>query len=146
MAAVWALCALSALAPAPAAAAPYAALVMDARTGEVLHARSADRKLHPASLTKMMTLYMAIEAVKRGRLGLDQRVRVSRTAAKQPPSKIGLRAGQRVTVRHLMRASAVKSANDAATALAEATVRGSVSDWAKAATAKARALGMRNTT
>ncbi|MEO1689054.1 MAG: D-alanyl-D-alanine carboxypeptidase, partial [Pseudomonadota bacterium] len=56
------------------------------------------------------------------------------------------RAGQRVTVRHLMRASAVKSANDAATALAEATVRGSVSDWAKAATAKARALGMRNTT
>ncbi|MEM6440244.1 MAG: D-alanyl-D-alanine carboxypeptidase family protein [Pseudomonadota bacterium] len=134
-----------AVAPAPAGAAPYAALVMDARTGQVLHARSADRRLHPASLTKMMTLYMAIEAVKQGRLGLDQRVRVSSAAAKQPPSKIGLLAGQRVTVRHLMRAAAVKSANDAATALAEATVGGSVRDWARAANAKALALGMSST-
>lgn len=128
-----------------AQAAPYAALVMDARTGEVLHSRSADQRLHPASLTKMMTLYLAIEAVKEGRLKLDQKVRVSSNAARQPPSKIGLRTGQRVTIRHLMRAAAVKSANDAAMALAEA-VGGSKEGFARMMTQKARALGMTNTT
>jgi D-alanyl-D-alanine carboxypeptidase len=141
-----ALAALAGLAaPERGAAAPYAALVMDARTGEVLHSRSADRRLHPASLTKMMTMYLAIEAVKQGRLRLDQRVTVSARAARQPPSKIGLRTGQRVTVRHLMRATAVKSANDAATALAEATA-GSVENWSRMAIARARILGMTRTT
>jgi D-alanyl-D-alanine carboxypeptidase len=134
------------LAVQSAQAAPYAAYVMDARTGEVLHSRSAERRLHPASLTKMMTMYLAIEAVKDGRLSLDQGVPVSRRAARQPPSKIWLRAGSRVSVRHLMRATAVKSANDAAVALAEATVGGSVEDWARLANAKARLLGMTDTT
>ncbi|MEO0361905.1 MAG: serine hydrolase, partial [Pseudomonadota bacterium] len=68
-----------------AKAAPYAAFVMDARSGEVLHSRSADRRLHPASLTKMMTLYLTFEAVREGRLSLDQRVRVSSHAASQVP-------------------------------------------------------------
>ena len=140
-----ALLAVWSFASAPAQAAPYAALVMDARTGEVVYAENADTRLHPASLTKMMTLYLAIEAVKEGRLKLDQTVKVSALAARQPPSRIGLRTGERVTIRNLMRAAAVKSANDAATALAEATA-GSVDAWAKMATAKARILGMPNTT
>jgi D-alanyl-D-alanine carboxypeptidase len=128
-----------------AVAAPYAALVMDARTGEVLHSRSADRRLHPASLTKMMTVYLAIEAVKKGRLSLNQKVKVSGRASRQPPSKIGLRAGQYVTVRDLIRASAVKSANDAAVALAEA-VAGSEPAFARLMTQKAQSFGMTRTT
>ncbi|MEM7523498.1 MAG: D-alanyl-D-alanine carboxypeptidase family protein, partial [Pseudomonadota bacterium] len=127
------------------AAAPYAAIVVDARDGKVLHSRSADRKLHPASLTKMMTLYLTFEAVRRGRLGLDQKVRISKRAARQVPSKIGLRAGSRVSIRDLIRATAVKSANDAAVALAEA-VSGDEPQFAKAMTKRARELGMRNTT
>jgi len=118
---------------------------MDARTGEVLHARSADRKLHPASLTKMMTLYLAFEAVRAGEIRLDQKVRVSRRAARQVPSKIGLKAGRLVSIRDLIRATAVKSANDAAVALGEA-ISGSESAFAKRMTKRARALGMKNTT
>ena len=133
------------LATTGANAAPYAAIVIDARDGKVLHSRSADRRLHPASLTKMMTLYMAFEAVQSGRLSLDQRVRVSRHASSQVPSKIGLRTGQRVKIRDLIRAAAVKSANDAAVALAEA-ISGSERAFAEAMTARARQLGMTNTT
>ncbi|WP_371039477.1 D-alanyl-D-alanine carboxypeptidase family protein, partial [Rhodosalinus sp. FB01] len=103
-----------------AAAAPYAALVMDARSGEVLHAENADTRLHPASLTKMMTLYVVFEAVENGEIDLDDKVTISRAAAAEPPSKLGLRSGQEIKLRYLIRASAVKSANDAATALAEA--------------------------
>ncbi len=145
MAALAMIAGLLATTPETAKAAPYAAFVMDARTGEVLHTSNADRRLHPASLTKMMTLYLAIEAVKEGRLSLDQKVRVSSRAAKQPPSKIGLRAGSHVSIRNLMRAAAVKSANDAAVALAEATA-GSVENWARMATARAHSMGMSNTT
>lgn len=133
------------IAPIRGDAAPYAALVMDARTGKVLHARSADRKLHPASLTKMMTLYLAFEAVRTGKLRLDQKVRVSRRAAGQVPSKIGLRAGRSVSIRDLIRATAVKSANDASVALGEA-IAGSETAFAKRMTQKARTLGMKNTT
>lgn len=128
-----------------AQAAPYAALVMDMRSGKVVHARGADRRQHPASLTKMMTLYLAFEALETGQLKLDQKVRVSRKAARQPPSKLGMRAGQRVTVRHLIRATAIKSANDAAMALAEA-IGGSQRGFARMMTNKARDLGMASTT
>jgi D-alanyl-D-alanine carboxypeptidase len=126
-------------------AAPHAAFVMDARTGEVLYEDNADTRLHPASLTKMMTLYLAIEAVKSGRVRLDQKVTISAKAARQPSSRIGLRAGSRVTIRDLMRAAAVKSANDAALALAEA-IGGSQEGFARMMTQKAQALGMTNTT
>jgi D-alanyl-D-alanine carboxypeptidase len=132
------------LAPGAARAAPHAALVMDARTGEVVYSRDADKRLHPASLTKMMTLYLTMEAVKTGRLRLDQRVTISAKAARQPASKIGLKAGSRVSVRDLIRAAAVKSANDAAMALAEA-VGGSQDGFARMMTQKARALGMADT-
>jgi D-alanyl-D-alanine carboxypeptidase len=97
-----------------AVAAPYAAMVMDARTGKVLHSRNADTRLHPASLTKMMTLYVVFSAIERGEIGLDTMVKVSKKAAAEQPSKIGLRAGQRIKLRYLIRAAAIKSANDAA--------------------------------
>lgn len=126
-------------------AAPYAALVMDARTGKVLHARNADTRLHPASLTKMMTLYVVFEALERGEIRLDTKVRISKFAASQPPSKLGLRAGQTIELKYLIRAAAVKSANDAATALAEA-ISGSEPAFAKRMTATAKAMGMTKTT
>jgi D-alanyl-D-alanine carboxypeptidase len=104
-------------APPNVGAAPYAAMVIDARTGEVLHSRNADTRLHPASLTKMMTLYIAFEAVRNGEITLDTKVKISRNAAAEPPSKLGLKAGQRIAFRYLIRAAAIKSANDAATAI-----------------------------
>ncbi len=99
--------------PLRAVAAPYAAMVMDARTGEIFHAENADTRLHPASLTKMMTLYIAFQAVARGEISLDTEVRISENAASEPPSRLGLRAGQTIRIRYLLRAAAVKSANDA---------------------------------
>lgn len=127
-----------------AAAAPYAAMVMDAKTGKVLHSRSADRKLHPASLTKMLTLYVAFEAIENGEIGPRDRVTISRHAASEPPSRLGLRAGQKIELRHLIRAAAVRSANDAATAIAEA-VEGSERRFAERMNRTARALGMNST-
>jgi D-alanyl-D-alanine carboxypeptidase len=129
----------------PAFAAQYAAIVMDMRDGTVLYESNPDRRQSPASLTKMMTLYLAFEAVQSGQLRLDQKFRVSRHAASQPPSKLYLKTGQRVSIRSLIRASAIKSANDAAVALAEA-VGGSERAFARLMTAKARQLGMTNTT
>lgn len=126
-------------------AAPYAALVMDARTGEVLHSRNADTKLHPASLTKMMTLYVVFREIEAGRMNPNQIVTISRNASQEPPSKLGLRQGQRIALRYLIRAAAVKSANDAATALGEA-VSGSEAKFARLMTQTARAMGMSSTT
>jgi len=131
--------------PLSATAAPYAALVMDARTGKVLYARNADSRLHPASLTKMMTLYIVFEAVENGEIGLDTPVTISRNAANEPPSKLGLRSGQKIRLRYLIRAAAVKSANDAATALAEA-IEGSVERFAARMNRTAKAMGMTRTT
>ena len=127
-----------------AVAAPYAAVVMDARSGEILHARNHDTRLHPASLTKMMTLYIAFEAVGNGEISLDTMVTVSRRAAGKPPSRLGLRAGQRIAFRHLIRAAALRSGNDAATAIAEA-VSGSVEAFTARMNATAAAIGMNNT-
>jgi D-alanyl-D-alanine carboxypeptidase len=123
----------------------YAALVMEARTGRVIHAQNADTRVHPASLTKMMTLYIVFDEIRRGRLSLDQKVTISAHAASEPPSKLGLRAGQQIEVRYLIRAAAIKSANDAATALGEA-VAGSEEAFARRMNAYARAMGMNNST
>ena len=76
-----------------ARAAPYAAMVMDARDGRVLYERNADARLHPASLTKMMTLYIAFDAIERGEISVDQMVTISANAAREPRSKLGLRTG-----------------------------------------------------
>ncbi|MFK7875616.1 MAG: D-alanyl-D-alanine carboxypeptidase family protein [Paracoccaceae bacterium] len=131
--------------PMSARAAPYAAMVIDARTGEVLHARNADTRLHPASLTKMMTLYVAFQAIERGEISLDRKIRISKFAASEPPSKLGLQAGQRIALRYLIRAAAVKSANDAATAIGEA-ISGSEAAFARRMTQTAKRLGMTRTT
>lgn len=135
---------LGLLSPLAALAAPYAAMVMDARTGEVLHAHNAETRLHPASLTKMMTLYIAFQAVQRGEVTLDTEFTVSRNAANEVPSKLGLRAGQKIRLRYLIRAAAVKSANDAATAIGEG-ISGSEAAFAARMNATARAMGMTNT-
>lgn len=132
-------------APLAGIAAPYAAMVIDARSGEVLHARNADTRLHPASLTKMMTLYIAFQAIENGEITLDTMVTVSKHAASEPPSKLGLRAGQKIRLRHLIRAAAVKSANDAATAIGEA-ISGSEAAFARRMTRTAHAMGMTSTT
>ncbi|MEM9852926.1 MAG: D-alanyl-D-alanine carboxypeptidase family protein [Pseudomonadota bacterium] len=126
-------------------AAPYAAMVMDARSGEVLHARNADTRLHPASLTKMMTLYIAFQAVQRGEISLDTAVTISAKAAAEPPSKLGLRAGQKIRLRYLIRAAAIKSANDAATAIGEA-ISGSEAAFARRMNRTAKSMGMTRTT
>lgn len=131
--------------PLSAAAAPYAAMVIDARTGKVLHSRNADTRLHPASLTKMMTLYIAFQAVENGEISLDTMVRISKNAAAEPPSKLGLKVGQRIKLRYLIRAAAIKSANDAATAIGEA-ISGSEAKFARRMNRTAKALGMSRTT
>ncbi|WP_238380978.1 D-alanyl-D-alanine carboxypeptidase family protein [Alkalilacustris brevis] len=134
-----------AILPVAATAAPYAAMVIDARSGEILHARNHDTRLHPASLTKMMTLYITFEAVKNGEISLDTPVRVSANAAAEVPSKLGLRAGQTISLRYLIRAAALRSANDAATAIGEA-IEGSEAAFAARMTRTARAMGMNDTT
>ena len=126
-------------------AAPYAAMVMDARTGEVLHSRNADTQLHPASLTKMMTLYIAFQAVERGEISLDTVVTITPLAANEPPSELGLREGQQIRFRYLIRAAAIKSANDAATAIGIA-LEGNEAAFARRMNATARAMGMTRTT
>ena len=128
-----------------AQAAPYAAVVMDARSGEILHSRNSNTRLHPASLTKMMTLYIAFEAVRRGEISLDTKVKISAKAAAEPAIKLGLRKGQRIALRYLIRASAVRSSNDAATAIAEA-ISGSEAEFARRMNRTAKALGMTRTT
>ncbi|MEO1976142.1 MAG: serine hydrolase [Paracoccaceae bacterium] len=131
--------------PMSATAAPYAAMVLDARSGEVLHSENANTRLHPASLTKMMTLYITFEAVQHGEITMDTMVTVSRNAASEPPSKLGLREGQKIKLRYLVRAAAVKSANDAATAIGEA-ISGTEMAFAARMTRTAKALGMNATT
>lgn len=128
-----------------ASAAEYAAYVMDARTGETLYAKNADKPLPPASLTKMMTLYLTFQDIEAGRVSLDTMITVSKNAANQAPTRLGLKAGQKIALRYLVRAAAVKSANDAAAAIGDA-LGGSQEKWAARMTATAKRLGMKNTT
>ena len=132
------------LASVPALAAKYAAIVVDARTGEVLHEENADVITYPASLTKMMTLYLTFDALDEGRLTLDQALPVSSWAEAQSPTKLGLRAGQSIRVEQAILGLVTKSANDASVVLAEA-LGGSEARFAEMMTRKARELGMRNT-
>ncbi|PHK96272.1 hypothetical protein CR162_02720 [Pseudoroseomonas rhizosphaerae] len=122
----------------------YAAIVVDAATGEELLAINADEPRYPASLTKMMTLYMVFDAMERGRLSAGTRIPVSRHAAGQEPSKLGLKAGGSIAVRDAIMALVTKSANDAAAALGE-HLGGSEVQFGRMMTRKAHALGMRNT-
>ncbi|MEQ1708553.1 MAG: D-alanyl-D-alanine carboxypeptidase family protein [Terricaulis sp.] len=121
----------------------YAAIVMDARSNEVLLEDQADEARFPASLTKMMTLYMVFEALERGDIRMDTRLVASRNASRQPPSRLGLRRNDSITVEQAIRALVVQSANDVATMVSE-RLGGSESRFAAAMTARARELGMRD--
>ena len=127
------------------AEARYASIVIDAETGEVLRSRNADIRRYPASLTKMMTLYLLFEAVETGRLSLDSKLKVSKRAARQSPSKLGLRAGSTIRVEDAIKALIVKSANDIAVVVAEA-LGGTEAKFGQQMTRKAQALGMSRTT
>ena len=123
---------------------PYAAIVVDANSGRILHDTSADSLRHPASLTKIMTLYLLFEQIEAGKLRLDSRLEVSEHAAEQAPSKLGLRPGQTLSVEDAIRALVTKSANDAAVVVAEA-IGGNEDTFARMMTRKARVLGMSRT-
>ena len=129
----------------PAVAGQFAAYVMDARTGLTLYSENADTRLNPASLTKMMTLYITFQEIEAGHISLDTMITVSKHAAAQPPSRLGLKAGQKIALRYLIRAAAVKSANDAAVAIGDA-LAGSPEKWGARMTSTARKLGMKNST
>ncbi len=140
---------LLAVFPAPVAALSlfeqprYAAFLIDAETGEILYSRQADAQRFPASITKVMTMYMVFERLAAGTLRLDDMVVMSRYAANQRPSKLGLKAGETLTVDQALRALATKSANDVAVALAE-HVAGSEQEFARLMTLRARQIGMAN--
>ena len=128
-----------------AEAAKYAAIVIEEDSGKVLFSRSADSLRYPASLTKIMTLYLVFEELASGRLKMDSQMKVSRLAAGRSPSKLYLKTGQSITVENAIYALVTKSANDVATAIAE-HLSGSEREFAKRMTRKARALGMSRTT
>lgn len=119
----------------------YAALLVDADTGEVLYSRQADAQRFPASITKVMTLYVVFERLASGQLRLDDRIVFSAKAAAQRPSKLGLKAGESLTVDEAIRALTTKSANDVAMAVAE-HVGGSEARFAELMTLKAKQIGM----
>lgn len=127
------------------AAPKFAALTVDARTGAILFAKDADGIRHPASLTKMMTLYVVFEELKAGRLALNSNITFSARAAGMAPSKLGIRAGGTITVETAIKALVVKSANDVATAVAE-NISGTEKAFAKRMTSTARSIGMSRTT
>jgi D-alanyl-D-alanine carboxypeptidase len=133
---------LMAAAPKATEANPkYAAIVVDTATGKVLYEKNADARRFPASLTKMMTLYVLFEELERGRFKLSSKLSVSPNAAAQPPSKLGLKPGQTISVEDAIKALVTKSANDAATAVGE-NVSGSIPAFSDRMTRTARALGM----
>lgn len=136
---------LGAAAGTSAASSKYAAIVVDANTGKTLFSASADAPRYPASLTKMMTLYMLFEALDNGRLSLSSRIPFSAQAAAEPPTKLGVKAGNSITVETAIYSMVTKSANDSATAVAE-LLGGSEQKFARMMTAKARRLGMSGTT
>jgi D-alanyl-D-alanine carboxypeptidase len=128
----------------PINAAPYADIVVDANSGAVLHATNPDARRHPASLTKIMTLYLLFEQLDAGKLKLDTPLKVSAEASGQSPTKLGLKPGSALAVEDAIKGMVTRSANDAAVVVAEA-IAGSEDDFARLMTRKAQALGMNNT-
>ncbi len=122
----------------------YSAIVMDAQTGQILEQEDAHGIRHPASLTKIMTLYLAFEALQSGRLNLNTKMIASSKASGQAPSKFGLVLGEQITVYQAVMGLVTKSANDVAVVFAE-HLAGSEDAFARRMTQKAKALGMKNT-
>ena len=123
----------------------FASIIVDGNTGSVLTSNSPDGLRHPASLTKIMTLYLLFERLESGKMKLDTEMPVSEHASEQDPTKLGLRPGQTIRVEDAIKGLVTRSANDAAVVIAEA-IGGSEDDFARMMTRKARALGMMNTT
>lgn len=123
---------------------PYADMVVDVKTGKILRAVNADALRHPASITKVMTLYLLFEQLERGTFNLNSPLRVSANAASQAPSKLGVRPGQTINVEDAIKALVTKSANDVAVVIAE-NIGGSETAFANMMTRKAHALGMSRT-
>src|SRR3984893_11986767 len=136
--------ALLTFASSPSQAAPYADIVVDANSGNVLHETNPDARRHPASLTKIMTLYLLFEQLEAGKLKLDSQLKVSQEAAGQMPTKLGLKSGSTIQVEDAIKGIVTRSANDAAVVIAEA-IAGDEDDFAKLMTRKAQALGMTHT-
>lgn len=124
---------------------PYAAIVIDAKTGRMLHGVNENALRHPASITKVMTLYMLFEQMERGRFRMDSPLRVSSYAAARPPSKIGFDPGETIEVKDAIKALITKSANDVAVTVAE-NIAGDEDTFAEQMTRRARQLGMSRTT
>ena len=128
----------------PAAAAPYSDIVVDANNGAILHQTNPDATRHPASLTKIMTLYLLFEQLEAGKLKLDSQLKVSQSASEQSPTKLGLKAGSTIQVEDAIKGIVTRSANDASVVVAEA-IAGDEETFAAMMTRKARALGMTRT-
>ncbi|HEX5778527.1 MAG TPA: D-alanyl-D-alanine carboxypeptidase [Xanthobacteraceae bacterium] len=122
----------------------FSSIVVDAKTGEVIDASKADELRHPASLAKVMTLYLLFAEIESGRLKLGSKLTTSSDATKQPPSKLGLKAGESISVQDAIKALVTRSANDVAVVIAEA-VAGDEESFARMMTQRARALGMTRT-
>lgn len=137
--------ALALLGSTPAWAGKYASIVIDLDTHQVMHARDADEERHPASLTKVMTLYLVFDALDAGKLKLSDRLPVSKKASQAQPSKLGLKSGSTIKVEDAIRALVTKSANDVAVVIAEKLGNGSETKFAAKMNAKALELGMTST-
>ena len=124
----------------------FSSIIVDANSGATLDSNSPDGIRHPASLTKVMTLYLLFERLEAGKITLDTEMPVSEHASEQDPTKLGLRPGQTLRVEDAIKGVVTKSANDAAVVIAEALGGGDESDFSKMMTRKARALGMTRTT
>ncbi len=123
----------------------YSGLVINTNNGEILYNKNANSIRHPASLTKMMTLYLTFEALKKGKLHIKQKITISNTASSQPRSNLGLQSGEKITILEAIHALAIKSANDVAYALAE-SIGGDMKHFIVMMNNKAKQLGMKNTT
>lgn len=122
----------------------YASLVVDQNTGKILHEENADKIRHPASITKVMTLYLAFEALSRKQIRMQDKVRVSKYAASMPRTNLDLKEGDKISIREAINAAALKSANDAAVILAEA-ISGSEKKFVALMNKRAKMLGMDHT-
>ena len=131
--------------PTHVLAAPYAAISIDAVTGEVLHCENCDTRLHPAGLTKLLTLYIAFQAIESGLVTLDDEVLISKKVAETERAAIELEAGSTLKLRYLVRAAAVMGANDASTAIAE-HIAGSEAAFARLMNKTSKDLGMSRST
>ncbi|MEW6642804.1 MAG: serine hydrolase [Pseudomonadota bacterium] len=124
---------------------PFSSIIVDGNSGATLQANNPDSPRHPASLTKIMTLYLLFEKLESGKMNLDSEMEVSAHASSQAPTKLGLRPGQTIRVEDAIKGLVTRSANDAAVVIAEA-IGGDEDDFAALMTRKARALGMSRTT